>query len=144
MRSAALLGVLPALPLLILGISGEYWGRIYLLWGVAFAVLNCLALGLLLGRVARDHEEPPSTWRLLYHQVGAWCVSLLVLGVIDITPLCLGQDNGDGRNSLAMCALLTVVWSVSMSVIVVPAAFAVSMAARRVVHGGRRHEEGPH
>jgi hypothetical protein len=142
MKSTALLGLVPALPLLVFGVTAEYWGRICFLWGAAFAVLNCTALGLMLHRGTRDQARPPTTVQFFFRQSGAWCVSFLVLAAINVTPLCQGRDNGDGRNSLTMCLFLTVVWFVSMSVLVMPGAFATSMIARRIVVGWKHHDGG--
>lgn len=151
MRLAIMLAVVPALPLLALGMSGEYWGRIYLLWGVAYAILNCLSLVPLLQWTRGECEEAPSTFHFLSRQGIAWCLSAPVLAVINLTPLCLGQDNGDGRNSLAICLLLAAVWFGAMSVLVIPLALTVAVLARRMVHGpplsrnvGKENETDPH
>ncbi len=60
------------------------------------------------------------------------CSKVVVLGAIDLPPLCLGPDNGDGRNSLAMCLLLTAIWPAFMSVFVIPLAYVAAAALRRV------------
>jgi len=33
----------------------------------------------------------------------SWVVTLLLLGIFSMTPLCIGQENGDGVNNLAAC-----------------------------------------
>jgi hypothetical protein len=38
----------------------------------------------------------------------AWLVAILALGLVNLTPLCVGQDNGDGNNDFALCMLQTV------------------------------------
>lgn len=38
----------------------------------------------------------------------AWFVGLLVLGLLNLTPLCIGQDNGDGSNDIFLCLLQSV------------------------------------
>lgn len=130
MHIVCLLGMMPALPLILLGLSGEYWGRIYLLWGAAYAALNGLTLLLLFSRQSRSGGDGPSALRILLYLCITWGLSLPVLAAINLTPLCLGQDNGDGRNTLEMCLLLSVVWFVYMSALVVPLAGAVSLLVR--------------
>jgi hypothetical protein len=142
LRPAVLLAVIPAVPLLALGISGEYWGRIHLLWGVTFAAVNCVSLVLMLKRGGSEREQVPSTGRFFSRQVIAWCLSFLALGVINLTPLCLGQNNGDGRNGLVLCLMLTVIWPVFMSVFVVPLAYVASVGMRRVALGGVQQDGG--
>jgi hypothetical protein len=133
-RLAILLGGVPALPLLALGMSREYWGRIFLLWGAAYAILNSLSLVAMLRGARGESGEGLSTFRILSREGIAWCLSALVLAVINLTPLCLGQDNGDGRNNLAMCVLLTGVWFGAMSVLVIPLATMAAVFAHRTVH----------
>ena len=38
----------------------------------------------------------------------AWLIALLSLALLNITPLCVGQDNGDGMNSYSLCILYAV------------------------------------
>lgn len=113
---AGLLSLLPASFLILSGaLGGEYWGDIYMVWGGVFALLSVLfvVLGV---RNTKGEGRSPSFWSILLPLAGAWLVSGFALAVIDLTPLCLGQDNGDGRNSLSICLLLTVVWFASMTV----------------------------
>jgi hypothetical protein len=131
--TARALAALPAVPVILLGMSNEYWGRVYLLWGVVFLLLNCRAMAMTLRRCANEHV--PSTWRLFWRQMLAWSLSVLALAVINLTPLCLGQNNGDGRNSLVMCIMLTVLWPGFMSLCVIPAAYGTAVGAHRLLLG---------
>lgn len=137
LRLAILLGAVPALPLLALGMSREYWGRIFLLWGAAYAILNSLTLVALFRGARGESGGGLTTFRILSREGIAWCLSVLVLAVINLTPLCLGQDNGDGRNNLAMCALLTGVWFGTTSVLVIPLATTAAVFARRTMRSRR-------
>jgi hypothetical protein len=38
----------------------------------------------------------------------AWLVAILALGLVNLSPLCVGQDNGDGNNDFALCMLQSV------------------------------------
>jgi hypothetical protein len=37
----------------------------------------------------------------------AWALALLVLGFLNMTPMCVGQNNGDGNNNFVMCMFMT-------------------------------------
>jgi len=37
----------------------------------------------------------------------AWALALFVLDALNLTPLCVGQNNGDGNNDFAMCNFMT-------------------------------------
>jgi hypothetical protein len=50
-----------------------------------------------------DH---PSLW-LLIAGVVAWIFTLLVLGFLNFSPLCIGQDNGEGINTSTLCLMYT-------------------------------------
>lgn len=141
-RLAVLLAVIPAAPLLGLGFTEEYWGRIYHLWGATFAAVNCLLLHLLLSRRGRTPGPVPTTMRIFVRQLIAWCLSFPALAAINLTPLCLGQNNGDGHNDMVLCLLLTVIWPVYMSGFVVPLAYLVSAGVRRIVLTGLQQPGG--
>lgn len=38
----------------------------------------------------------------------AWQAALIGLGVLNLTPLCIGQNNGDGSNGLPECVIQTI------------------------------------
>jgi hypothetical protein len=38
----------------------------------------------------------------------AWIVAVLALGLINLTPLCVGQDNGDGNNNFTLCMIQSI------------------------------------
>jgi hypothetical protein len=42
-------------------------------------------------------------------------VAILALGLLNLTPLCVGQDNGDGNNDLALCVLQSVMVAIVFS-----------------------------
>ena len=59
-------------------------------------------------------KRQPVLW-LLGQGMLAWLLALLALWIINLTPLCVGQDNGDGNNNVALCALETVMVSLTCS-----------------------------
>jgi hypothetical protein len=87
--------------------SGEYFWIVYLNVCVAF-----VAISLLLGFIApslliKTPLRGPLTW--VFVQGGmAWLGAIILLGLLNLTPLCVGQDNGDGNNNLALCVFQSV------------------------------------
>lgn len=45
----------------------------------------------------------------------AWMSAFFVLGILNLTPMCVGQDNGDGNNDLVMCVIQTVLVGLAYS-----------------------------
>jgi hypothetical protein len=131
---ATLTMVLPALPLVLLSMIPEYWGRIYFWWGMLFAILSFISVSRTIRRTVIDEASRPSTRQFFTAAVIAWLISFVVLAVINFTPLCLGQDNGDGRNNIGMCVFLTILWPVVMSVIVIPLIYLASIIAQRTIN----------
>jgi hypothetical protein len=56
-----------------------------------------------------------TTNKLSLSGMTAWALSFPLLLLTTLTPLCLGQDNGDGRNRITMCVFLAVVCFIVMS-----------------------------
>jgi len=55
------------------------------------------------------HETLESHWRK-YFICGlmSWLVTIIVLAILNYTPLCIGQENGDGYNDIFTCTLGTI------------------------------------
>ena len=108
---SAFFTVLPAVTFLGLFLLTGWVGREYW-WGTYFAVLivlllNSLLFGFVLPNIfERLRTYYPWVW-ILIQGLFAWIVALIVLGLINITPLCVGQDNGDGNNDFGMCMFMT-------------------------------------
>ena len=129
MNRRLLSAVLTSLPAILLGrlpfISfeeGEYYTRPWQIAAVVFFVVSFL-LGLSIpGRQRADEFHSSSTirTRLFAYPALAWILAVAVLFGLSFTPLVLGQDNGDGTNSYAMCLFFAISSSVAYSAIVVP------------------------
>jgi hypothetical protein len=77
-------------------------------------------------RMARQQSRRRTTWSAFRNLVFAWGAALVLLAVLNLTPLCVGQDNGDGRNTCALC----VIQSVASAVIyTLPVLLLASLAA---------------
>jgi hypothetical protein len=84
----------------------DYWWETYLTVLVVLIISSLLAgftLPTLLQKLKIRH-----LWEwILVQGLFAWMVALIVLGLLNLTPLCVGQDNGDGNNDLGMCMFMT-------------------------------------
>jgi hypothetical protein len=102
----ALPGLVFVLLLLQTAWHEDYW------WGTYLAVLLTLVLSsLFLGFVLppvlqRIRVRHPWFWISLSGWL-AWVLSLNLLGLLNLTPLCVGQNNGDGNNDIGMCLFMT-------------------------------------
>jgi hypothetical protein len=138
---AALLMTLPALPIVILGLVAwhdprdRYWALVYLVWGMVFAALSSVAAGWVIRRARAAHCGLTQK-ALGLAGIAAWGLSFPALVVINLTPLCLGQDNGDGRNDVLMCLLLAVVWFAFMSLPVAGGIAVATKPASKAARGG--------
>jgi hypothetical protein len=73
----------------------------------AIYLIVCPMLGFFIPSILpKPWKRHPALW-LLGQGVLAWMIAALVLAVLNLTPLCVGQDNGDGNNDLALCMVQT-------------------------------------
>ena len=128
--SSGLIGALPALVFALSAVVlswGEYYAITTLAVGAAFWGL-CFALGIRIP--AKVHASQGRIGYLLFRNcLQAWILSLLLLAVLNVTPLCVGQDNGDGTNSVGECFIYTAVSSATYSFLVVALAAVTAVAA---------------
>ena len=112
-------GILTALPaavwcililistLISISTGSDYFWKTYLIVGGIFLGAS-LALGFIMPALFPTRwKRHPMLW-LFGQGMLAWLVAVLILGLVNLTPLCVGQDNGDGHNDLALCMLQTV------------------------------------
>jgi len=109
---SAIFTSLPGLIFLTLFLVSSSPGRDYW-WGTYLIILGVLVIcGLAFGFALPPIFQKlglrqPWTWILLQGLL-AWIAALIVLGLLNLSPLCVGQDNGDGNNDLGMCLFMTV------------------------------------
>jgi hypothetical protein len=66
------------------------------------------ALGFFIPALVPTHwKRHPILW-FFSQGLLAWLVAILALGLVNLSPLCVGQDNGDGNNDFALCMLQSV------------------------------------
>ncbi|MHB1357287.1 MAG: hypothetical protein ACYCZF_15065 [Anaerolineae bacterium] len=84
---------------------GEYYYSTYLIAGLVFWSASIL----LSSPIARIRWFMAARWRMvLFYYLAltmAWLLALGVMLALSLTPLCVGQDNGDGSNSLPICVV---------------------------------------
>jgi len=92
-----------------------YLGAINLRWFQAeyFFPIYAIASGIYLGACMVSAMTFPLGWStgsffrtwlgLCIQGAICWLAALLALAALSLTPLCVGQDNGDGHNTLALC-----------------------------------------
>jgi hypothetical protein len=95
---------LPATVLWILiskSIGNEYFWESYLIVSEVFLAVS-FTLGFSIpALVPLQWKRHPILW-FFGQGLLAWLVAVLVLGLVNLTPLCVGQDNGDGNNDFAL------------------------------------------
>jgi hypothetical protein len=105
-------GFVTALPATVLWVlitisagSEYFWKPYFIVSGVFLAV--SFTLGFFIPALAPAHwKRHPILWFFVQGLL-AWIVAVLALGLVNLTPLCIGQDNGDGNNDFALCILQT-------------------------------------
>jgi hypothetical protein len=107
---------------------GEYYAFTYLIVSAVFCTLSFL-LGTNIPARVRLGQGDRIKLLVFRSTALAWIASLLLLAILNVTPLCVGQNNGDGRNTIGMCCSYTVVASAAYSVLVVGLASFTAVAA---------------
>lgn len=108
---------------------GEYYFTTYALLSVFFAGAGWLAV------VAVLRVSPPTTGGLALSGwvfvalIAVWGLTVLLLGALNVTDLCVGQDNGDGNNDLTACVVQTVLVAVFYSLAVIGGSVAGALVA---------------
>jgi hypothetical protein len=132
---SAFFTAMPGMFLFILFLSSDWFGRDYW-WGTYTAVLLVLFMTSLVFGFAlpvmfqRSRMSRPWQWILL-QGVLAWILSLAVLWLLNLTPLCIGQNNGDGNNDLGMCMFMTVM----SGIVYTPIYLGLLAASAAIGHG---------
>jgi hypothetical protein len=86
--------------------SDYFWKSYFIISGLFLAI--SFAVGFFIPTLAPKHwRRHPSLW-LFGQGILSWVVAILALGLVNLTPLCVGQDNGDGNNNFALCMVQTV------------------------------------
>ena len=92
----------------------EYFWPTYLIVSLIFIGISLLLSQILPSWMHGSRFDYPWLWLFIAGGL-AWLVSLLSLTLLNLTPLCVGQDNGDGINDLGLCLLYTILVTIIYS-----------------------------
>lgn len=113
-------GCVTALPATVLWLlisrsaGSEYFWKAYFIVGGIFLAAS-FSLGFFIPALAPGHwKRHPILWCFSLGLL-AWLVAVLALGLVNLTPLCVGQDNGDGNNNFGLCMAQSVMVSLVYS-----------------------------
>jgi hypothetical protein len=121
LQMAVLIGCIGALPAVffltyILRLfKNEYYFPSYLAMGLFFFAASFFSGAFITHRFMNMVSPRRLVFYLFLGSAIAWIFSLVILGILSLTPLCIGQDNGDGNNDLFLCGIQVVLVSISYS-----------------------------
>lgn len=84
----------------------EYFWPTYLSVSLIFIGASLLLAQFLPTWMHASRFDYPWLWLFIAGGL-AWLVAMLSFALLNLTPLCVGQDNGDGINDLGLCFLYT-------------------------------------
>jgi len=104
-------GVLASLPAGLFGccvltFKDEYYWPTYLITSLVFISISYVLGTNLPGLIKNKKFDFPSVWFFTAGALG-WLTALICIGLLNLTSLCIGQDNGDGINDLSLCTFYT-------------------------------------
>lgn len=108
--STAFFTALPSLLFFVLVVSSNMYNEYY--WpSILTGVSVLFGSASLLGFIQSPRLRPKWFWIIAAGFV-AMTLALLTITVINATPLCVGQDNGDGNNDLGRCMAHVVLYAI--------------------------------
>ena len=122
--------------LLALSMRREYFFTVYLLTGIVFLVSS---MGFGIHRVRRPEAFVKKPTALLFFgMMFSWVLAFLTLALLNLTSLCVGQDNGDGLNGIGDCIMNTVIGGGLYSIIVFTVVAAVAYTGGAIFRREKR------
>ncbi len=88
--------------------AGQYWQPAYQISGVVFVLISAISCLVLTTLIEAERSRFRAAAAVFCSVILGWVAFACVLGLVNLTPLCVGQDNGDGNNDLAMCIVISV------------------------------------
>jgi hypothetical protein len=83
-------------------LGSEPWWDMFLAVLVILSIASLLS-GFIFPALLRNMGLRPSWIWILVQGSLSWGLALLLMGIFSLTPLCIGQENGDGVNDLVEC-----------------------------------------
>jgi len=106
---SAILTTLPAAGFWLLASTAAgseyYWKSYFIVTGIF--LMASFAVGFFLPALFPKRWKYHPTLGLFSQGLLAWFMAIMALGLINLTPLCIGQENGDGTNNLSLCMVET-------------------------------------
>jgi hypothetical protein len=122
---------------------GEYFYGTYLVAGLVFWSAS-IVLSSPLARIRWFMATRRRTVLFYYLAMTlAWLLALGVMVGLSLTPLCVGQDNGDGRNSLPMCVVQALLVALFTSLPVLLGCIPSAIAAGLLLSPGETKSQPP-
>ena len=103
------------LTFVVLTTKSEYYFPSYSTMGLVFFAASFLSGTFVSYRFANKVSRGRIIFYLFLGLAISWLISLLILATLSLTPLCVGQDNGDGNNDLTLCVIQVILVSLSYS-----------------------------
>lgn len=99
--ATAFFTALPSSLFFILAFSSNMYKEYY--WSsMLTGVSVMLGSALFLGFIQPPQLRPKWIW-IIAAGLSAMALALIMITMLNATPLCVGQDNGDGNNDFSMC-----------------------------------------
>lgn len=132
---------LAVLPLFFMSLSPEYFGKIYLIWGIGFLIfLLCFTYYKLQKENKKNTQNIPA-WKFFSIGCYSWLFSLIILSFVNFSPLCLGQDNKDGTNDFFLCCVYMFIQPLYMSFFVLPLMIFTSWISSKLYRSFRKDRQ---
>mgnify|MGYP001768062410 CR=1 FL=1 len=121
--------------------AGEYFYTTYLVVSGVFLVAS-IGLGFFLpARLQKTRLNRPWLWIVVQGSL-AWRLAMISQVILNLTPLCVGQDNGDGTNTLGMCILISTLTTLAFSILIfMMYAFSASIGGQIIAGRLRTHPD---
>ena len=140
-------GVFTALPAFLFGACAiilfrdEYYWTAYAIMSLIFISVSVI-LGLILPAWMHGGKfDYPWLWLFITGGL-AWLVALLSLTLPNLSPLCVGQNNGDGTNNFSLCIIYAVLaglmYSPGALVLLTLSSFIGGKILRALIRAGER------
>lgn len=127
---AGTLAAVPGLAWIVLGLAAfqeEYFFLTYMAGGVTITLFALLTAGLLAGLPWFLAARIRLGIAVLAGVMIGWVAGIALMALLNLTPLCVGQDNGDGNNNLGMCIGYTILYALVYTTVMFGAAIALGL-----------------
>jgi hypothetical protein len=84
--------------------GSDYFWKTYLIVGEIYLAISMVIGFIVPSLILERWKRHPVPWLFIQGML-AWTAAVIALGFISLTPLCIGQNNGDGNNDLILCML---------------------------------------